>query len=208
MQTSDDESSDGEEPFPLAVSGAVGVDERGRDYVATAQIAEGAVLLRVAPTAIVPTERFLGRVCSGCLRPCTAADLCGRCGATALCTECCDDGRAVALHAEECAALFALRQRDETLPQELRLLLRVVSAIALERAGELPSFAVPAELDVVVDRAIDVELMEDHGEALGEETLAKLQHMAARVRSLGARRCGSLDDIADTGLAHSSGRVP
>ena len=94
------------EVFPLKVKEFEG---RGRGYVATRAIEEGEVVLRCAPTVMIPTLLTCQQrsICSGCFRGDLPIAVCERCGAVSHCAPC-KRGRNGIIHGDECSGLARL----------------------------------------------------------------------------------------------------
>ena len=203
MADSSDSDDDDEEPtFPVRL---VSSEERGRDYVASRRVGAGELVLRVAPVAAVPNDRFATSVCSGCFtRGCTP---CPGCKQVALCDACAAPGtRATALHRDECASLNALFNSKATRKLDasasaassggragVRLLLRLLHTRRRQRAAEAaasaddtseewPGLGEPDGCDVIEDEFDDVWDLEDHWDDLSDEVADRLVDMSKQAK--------------------------
>ena len=112
-------SADPTQPFPIRLQRH---RSRGRELLASHDLAAGAVVLRSLPLALAPADSMLSTCCAACLssvaaasaQPCT-----GRCGYV-LCAACAADGRWAATHElGECVSvrhLWTLLGRDGPSP--------------------------------------------------------------------------------------------
>lgn len=164
--------------------------ERGRFLVAARDIEEGETVLLSAPYAFSVTEPEKRRVCSRCLRICSAPaaeyDLCcSDCGEVWYCTRECLQQDAP-LHHFECSLLKAfLREADWAVTEnrtEVRLILRLLARRALERVGGEQS-RIPDPL--VRDRSFnDFLLLSAHRERLSEEAIQMFEEVAIYLQQM------------------------
>lgn len=95
---------------------------RGRELLASADLAAGAVVLRCLPLALAPADSELGSCCAACLSRVAGASAVACAGGCSyvLCAPCAADGRWAATHAlGECVAvrhLWALLSRQAATP--------------------------------------------------------------------------------------------
>lgn len=213
-----DEEDGGTFPVQLVTS-----DARGRDYVASRDVAPNELVLRVAPVAAVPNDRFATSVCSGCFR--RGCKPCPGCRQVALCDECAAPGtRAAALHRDECAALRMLFGSAQTRRLEVsanaansggragvRLLLRLLhtrqrqraaAAAGAEAASLWPALGEPENCDVIEDEFDDVWDLEDHWDDFSDEVADRLVDMSKQAKYvLSADLRGNLEEYVSL-LAH------
>jgi hypothetical protein len=196
-----------EQPFPVRLKRH---RSRGRELLASADLAAGIVVLRCLPLALAPADSELSRCCAACLSSAAgaAAHVCaGGCGYV-LCASCAADGRWAATHAlGECVAtrhLWTLLgrhgpsplvgdKRPESAPEApagdsaaLRVLLRLayvrVAEARAARTGLPPHAAECPHGDALSDDCDAADDLVSHFDALSEEQQAHAFSLADTAR--------------------------